>query len=596
MFSAMDDSINKTNRNDTKGSLASICPCCGHDLSVPIEKQHKISKELLRFLGPMGADIESPIIAGRALAKIGIYELQELANLTESEKDELLDVCKDEGLRLGDRVRLRIMRPQDYATFLSNERCTRELDNTTHQDEDEASFNSSLLSQGQSPDPIKILRMEEPQTSPNLSPSTSTPRIHIPVADELPRTKSQRELQFTASSFSIRSSPSRDDLAQDNSFVIHRTPSRRSLFETDSFVIHRTPSRKELSQEDSVIIQPLTDHSGWLGGSQQKRFYTWQLARGTENYITILERRREMLRESDLANNASLRAEWNDLILELDSAVTEGATRIGRGRGDRLPSRARSRSMPSQPGSFGLTPPKFEEEEKTVVKADVGRINYLDLALMPFSALMLSSRKVVDVRPGKESRPFWFYRRTPPKEPPVIPMWHEYDQSEAALLRAGKMIVLRNFSTEPLGARFHRLPGKMGVRVKGISQGQLRTSGVSSGSVVFRIQNAICLDWTVKEVEQAMAAGDGKLGVVFVRRKVVDNLKRNNESAIAAEKKRKASMRKGWWQRRGSLSFRESSSPPPLDAIESQDSNTPGSPFLGDNDKTGRDDDEACPF
>ena len=62
--------------------------------------------------------------------------------------------------------------------------------------------------------------------------------------------------------------------------------------------------------------------------AQPKRFYTWQLGKGSSNYKKILERRREMLRSKDLAGSEVLRTEWVDLITELDTLVNAGVERL----------------------------------------------------------------------------------------------------------------------------------------------------------------------------------------------------------------------------------------------------------------------------
>jgi hypothetical protein len=61
---------------------------------------------------------------------------------------------------------------------------------------------------------------------------------------------------------------------------------------------------------------------------QPRRFYTWQLGKGSSNYQKILERRREILRSKDLVDNEVLRQEWVDLISELDGVVTGPMKRI----------------------------------------------------------------------------------------------------------------------------------------------------------------------------------------------------------------------------------------------------------------------------
>jgi hypothetical protein len=78
------------------------------------------------------------------------------------------------------------------------------------------------------------------------------------------------------------------------------------------------------STSTSPVGTPLTGATGGGGGPQQFARFQWQQSRGlllSEQYLTVLERRRATLRTKDLSADPTLLLEWVELIRELDLVV-----------------------------------------------------------------------------------------------------------------------------------------------------------------------------------------------------------------------------------------------------------------------------------
>ena len=72
------------------------------------------------------------------------------------------------------------------------------------------------------------------------------------------------------------------------------------------------------------VTGPVVQHEDAVP-PQSQRIYIWQLGKGSSNYQTILERRREQLREKDMAGSKTLQLEWAHLISELYALVAINA-------------------------------------------------------------------------------------------------------------------------------------------------------------------------------------------------------------------------------------------------------------------------------
>ena len=253
------------------------------------------------------------------------------------------------------------------------------------------------------------------------------------------------------------------------------------------------------------------------------RFYTWQLGRGSANYVSILERRRDMLRAVDLSTNEVLRAEWMTLIKELDGVVSEGQERIGRNSTTAQAYRRRSQSLPSSAAEFGL-PQRRGDVDDDGNETD-SSVKYLDLAESKQGAPRVSRvRTVVEevkdlyTRAGKRLMEAMSISKKRTPEPAKTQGQASCTITEEDLKHCLKTIhLLEDTAVDEFGVTFHTRVPRCGVRVKSVKKrGQFGRAGVKVDDVLVRIKNANVLEWTCSEVEQAIAIADSQRGLDVV--------------------------------------------------------------------------------